>query len=369
MDDSPVQSTLQSTPPPLHWLRRHFARYQSLRPWPFCWRVTLESFVLSLIIATPLSFFGHSGLSTLTNLPLFLAVALAVVIAPLWETLAFQVLPVAIARRFHARFLLQIGISTALFAVAHYLTRGPNAAITAGLVGGFYLSFCFATWWPRSGWTALWTTGLSHALNNAAAIALLVIFSGGWPGPKHDLAMNCASGGSANLTCWYFWKPHGNFAFAIVGPEESLHTIQTSDLWANFVVGGVSSPFELRVGGIYRRVTYNLEKHRLTIAGRTFDLRKANAIFVRMQGARLTFDPRMMKLNPALFRKHTAWYTFDAATTTFADYAQPPFVKDARQALPNYLKTKRRHHSPPATWSASRNQGPVPQAGQAGTKR
>ncbi len=337
-----IASAPESDPLPSHWLIRHFARYHSLRPWPFCWRVTAEFLVLGLIASTALSFISNSGMPTLTSMPFFLAVALVVVIAPLWETLVFQWLPIAVARRYHARYWLQISLSTALFAVAHYLSRGLDAGMVAGLIGGFYLSFCFATWWPRSGWTALWTTGLSHALSNAVLIGLLAVVSGGWPGPAHDLTMDSGVGGPAGLASWYFWKPHGPFEFAIVSSYGTLHSLSSDDLWASLMVNGVSSPFQMQIGSTYYQVSYDLRGHTLTVGGHVFDLRKADAIYVRVRGGRLTFDPRLVKLNSALFRSDPYQYPFAVLTATFATYAEPPYVSSARRAVRDYLQAERR---------------------------
>lgn len=94
--------------------------------------------------------------------------------APVYETLFFQALPIFIAAKFNVPFAFQIIASMAIFGGLHFLD-GILAGIAAGLVGGFYFAFTYAHWCQKSHWTAFWVTALSHALQNAAAFTLLAI--------------------------------------------------------------------------------------------------------------------------------------------------------------------------------------------------
>jgi hypothetical protein len=88
-----------------------------------------------------------------------------VVVAPVLETLLFQVLLIGVARWCRLSFGWQVTWSTVVFSAVHFL-EGLGTGVCAGMVGGFYLAFTCAHWWDRSGWTAFWTTALSHSLRN-----------------------------------------------------------------------------------------------------------------------------------------------------------------------------------------------------------
>lgn len=99
---------------------------------------------------------------------------IVVVLAPVYETLLLQALPIFIARKFKAPFAYQIVASMAVFATLH-IFEGILTAIAAGMVGGFYFAFTYAHWCQKSHWTAFWVTAVSHALSNAFALTLLLL--------------------------------------------------------------------------------------------------------------------------------------------------------------------------------------------------
>lgn len=156
----------------MNWIRNHFHRYRQRTPWDFCWRITIEGFLISLAVGIVLGFLDLADRDLDMSLPVF--VLFAVVLAPLLETLVLQALPVWIARLAKARFSTQVIASLVPFCFAH-LVEGIGTAIAAGLVGGFYFAFTYAHWRESSRWTAFWTTSLSHAMHNAAAITLAVV--------------------------------------------------------------------------------------------------------------------------------------------------------------------------------------------------
>jgi hypothetical protein len=158
----------------MNWLTRHFQRYRQRKPWAFCWRVSIEGMIISLLCAFVLALLFpdlEREFPDWSPAKIFLIIVL---IAPVMETLQFQALPIFIARKFKAPFALQIIISMAIFAGLHLL-EGILTAIAAGLVGGFYFAFSYAHWCQKSHWTAFWITALSHALQNATAFTLLAI--------------------------------------------------------------------------------------------------------------------------------------------------------------------------------------------------
>ncbi len=155
------------------WIVRHFSGYRDLEPWPFCWRISLEGLTASALSAILLSAWlpGPDGEQEESPSLFFLA---AVLIAPVVETLIFQGLVIFLLRLCRSSRALQIAISVALFAAAHFWSNGPANGIAAGLIGGFYFAFTYAHWAERSHWTALWITALSHALLNGILFILFL---------------------------------------------------------------------------------------------------------------------------------------------------------------------------------------------------
>jgi hypothetical protein len=159
----------------LRWLTQHFRRYRKRTPWDFCLRISLEGLVVSVAFAIFLESLGVAE-RVLPPIGRWALFSLAVLVAPVAETLCFQAIPIGLARMFHARLGWQVVWSTAAFLVVHSF-EGLGAGLCAGLIGGFYFAFTYAHWREHSRWTAFWTTATSHALVNALAI-LLAIASG-----------------------------------------------------------------------------------------------------------------------------------------------------------------------------------------------
>ena len=152
-----------------HWIVRHFHRYQRRKPWSFCWRIAIESTIVSLAIAFILHIFGLAKREVTLSFPVFMLVG--VILAPVLETLILQSFPVWIARLCKARFSVQVVSSVVPFTLVHAI-EGVGTAIAAGLIGGFYFAFTYVHWRERSRWTALWTTAVSHSIRNAIVISL-----------------------------------------------------------------------------------------------------------------------------------------------------------------------------------------------------
>lgn len=158
----------------MNWLIRHFQRYRQRSPWAFCWRIAIEGLAVSLLCALALSQLFpdlHREVLDWSAAAIFMVI---VVLAPVFETLLLQALPIFIARKLKAPFAVQVLASAVVFAALHFLD-GISAGICAGIVGGFYFAFTFAHWREKSRWTAFWVTALSHAIHNAAAFVMLVL--------------------------------------------------------------------------------------------------------------------------------------------------------------------------------------------------
>ncbi|ACB75495.1 CPBP family glutamic-type intramembrane protease [Opitutus terrae] len=97
-----------------------------------------------------------------------------VVLAPFFETLLLQALPVGAVRIFDGGFRAQLLAGWLMFAVAH-LVNGLGSALVAGLVGGFYLSFTYTHWRTQSFRSALWMTCSMHALYNLVLFATIAV--------------------------------------------------------------------------------------------------------------------------------------------------------------------------------------------------
>jgi CAAX amino terminal protease family. len=80
------------------------------------------------------------------------------ILAPLWEEMAFRVLPVMVARQFSDKLIIPVlGISAFLFGWGH--GQGPNSLLIQG-VGGILLSVVYVktnySYWSVVGMHALW---------------------------------------------------------------------------------------------------------------------------------------------------------------------------------------------------------------------
>ena len=155
------------------WIVRHFERYRKRSPWSFCWRISIEGFVVAFAIVAVLEVLfrlPERDLEMTASEFLFIAV----LILPFIETLIFQAFPIFIARACHASFAAQVVISMLLFSLPHFV-EGADVGIGAGIIGGFYSAFTYAHWRQKSRWTALWTTTVSHSLHNALAFVILIM--------------------------------------------------------------------------------------------------------------------------------------------------------------------------------------------------
>ncbi|HAI10492.1 MAG TPA: hypothetical protein DCM28_02230 [Phycisphaerales bacterium] len=149
----------------------HFQQYRQRTPWDFCWRIGLESLLVSLIVAIALIMLGSPHREIKLDIVSF--VILAIIIAPILETLLFQSFPIWIARICKLKFGTQIAISATLFALTH-IPEGFTTFISAGIVGGFYFAFTYAFWRTKGRWVAFWVTALVHAIHNFPVILLIL---------------------------------------------------------------------------------------------------------------------------------------------------------------------------------------------------
>ena len=156
-------------------LYRHFEKHRRRRPWNFCWRVTLEGLLVSVVVLAVLSCVVNIEEREFLSWSVPAILFLLLVVAPVFETLLLQALPITLCRLFRGSFRAQILASLIPFMLLHML-EGIGVGIGAGLIGGFYLAFTYAHWAEKSLWTALWTTTVSHFLRNLVPTVVLVVF-------------------------------------------------------------------------------------------------------------------------------------------------------------------------------------------------
>ncbi len=159
---------------PIRWIIEHFRRYLILPPLTFCWQITVENLIVSLLLTGLIHLLFQP--ETRTNLSALSASAflwLVIIVGPVVETVALQVAPVFLARRLGLSFFGQILFSVIPFALLHF-TRSIGTGIGAGIIGGFYSAFTYVHWRQKSLWKAYWVTALSHGLHNLALFAMLI---------------------------------------------------------------------------------------------------------------------------------------------------------------------------------------------------
>lgn len=156
----------------------HFDAYRKRSKGSFFWRISIEGVlvplfaiaVIKLLVRLP----SRTDLAQWTPFHFFIE---AVVLAPFFETLLLQSLPVMIARSWGVGFWWQVLASIVPFAGAHFFV-GVAAGIAAGMVGGFYIAFTYVHWRQKSFRSALWMTSGSHAIHNLLLFVIAMISGG-----------------------------------------------------------------------------------------------------------------------------------------------------------------------------------------------
>ena len=156
-------------------LAAHFAAYRRMGKWPFLWRITLEGLLVPIIpLAVAHELFSLRHRTDLDGPATWQLVVSLVVMAPFFETLLAQALPIMLVRRCGGGFWTQIAVSTVLFAAGHF-SVGIESVIFAGLMSGFYITFTYAHWRQKSFSSALWMTCGTHAIHNLILTVLKIL--------------------------------------------------------------------------------------------------------------------------------------------------------------------------------------------------
>ena len=160
------------------WMRRHFLRHLDRQPWAFCWRIGVESTVVSLLAATVLVTLLGTNERGFMDHSMAEVFCLLLLVAPPIETLLLQAIPVFFVRILKGSLRIQVLVSAIVFAAVHF-PEGIAVGVSAGIIGGFYFGLAYAHWRKKSRWQSFWITTLIHAIHNGIGFLLLLIF-GNW---------------------------------------------------------------------------------------------------------------------------------------------------------------------------------------------
>jgi len=147
-------------------LANFMRRYRHRPQWSFCWRVALEGVGVSVLVAIPLAVFGFDRK---IETPIAQFAVFAVCVAPWFETLLLQSLPIGIARLCGAGSGVQALSSIVPFFLLHAI-EGVTAGLAAGMIGGLYFAFTYIRWRRVGWWSAFWVTTVSHGIRNLLAV-------------------------------------------------------------------------------------------------------------------------------------------------------------------------------------------------------
>ena len=268
-------------------IKTHFQNYQKLTPFRFCIQITLESVLLSFIVASIIEIFWGVPIRSFVNLPNKRLFILLVISAPLIETLMFQAIPISIIKWLKFSFSIQIIIPFLLFSIAHFLV-GWQVGISAGIIAGFYLAFTYAHWISKSHLTAFWTTTLSHSIRNFIAFIFILIFLPQFEEKsiQYDFFTNQNLG-----TVWHFYDKDEEFIFSIV--DEDLRENLEFDKNPNRLF---YSEFSLSYHNRTINFRYNREKSKIYIDGKEFSTKEYNIFFLDFYSENFKVDPFLLNL-------------------------------------------------------------------------
>jgi len=141
--------------------------------------MSFESFLIAILVVILANILIDGGGSSSKGNSILSTYGMisALLMAPLLETVICQVIPVGLARKVKAGEVLQIAISMFVFAFLHFKVLGAVSGLSAGLVGGFYLSYTYVRWRERDLKSAYWSTVAVHSLYNFFIISTVFFFT------------------------------------------------------------------------------------------------------------------------------------------------------------------------------------------------
>jgi hypothetical protein len=153
-------------------IQQHFENHLNRNALGFSFFIAIEAFLVATLIGILASILGAPERQIPVSDSVFLGLAL--IFAPIFETLFFQAIPILLVRLCKGGVTIQIIISTLCFFGAH-LGEGILTAICAGIFAGFYFAFTFSHWAKKGKWKAIWVTGLTHFIYNSFAMSIYFI--------------------------------------------------------------------------------------------------------------------------------------------------------------------------------------------------
>ena len=125
-----------------------------------------------LYLALPKDVLGGAAVQELIGTPGWYFFLVAIVWAPLFETLVGQILPIELARRFGASDQVCILVSAALFGLGHFRSGGLASGI-ATFIGGGIFAYAYMSMRERGVGTSYVAAVSAHAGHNAMLIYVM----------------------------------------------------------------------------------------------------------------------------------------------------------------------------------------------------
>lgn len=155
---------------PANPIHKHFSQLAGRAKWPFLWRTWLEAVILAYVVAQIAELFFPAGpRSDLAEMTLLGLLGLVLFLGPLFETLAFQCIPLEVTSTLRVRHSLRFLFSIVPFALGHHFA-GMATVLGAGIVAGFYFAFTYERWRKESLFVAVAMTFLLHSSFNLVAV-------------------------------------------------------------------------------------------------------------------------------------------------------------------------------------------------------
>lgn len=141
--------------------------------------VLVATLVGEIVMASlPPELWGNSAAAHLGEMHPARIVIMAILLAPLLETLLAQVLPIELGRRLGAGPVLCILPSAVLFGLGHYLNGGLVHGTTT-LFSGLVFASAYVALRGRGARPAFVAAASAHAVQNAIAVSFMLLQGGG----------------------------------------------------------------------------------------------------------------------------------------------------------------------------------------------
>jgi hypothetical protein len=143
----------------------------------FLWRVWLEAVLIAYVLGNLVhAVFPSNQRTDLNGMSVLGLVGLVLIVGPLFETLAFQCLPLELTARLQVRRWFRFLVSIVPFALLHHFA-GVSTVVAAGVVGGFYFAFTYERWRKESTIVAVGMTFVLHSSFNLVGVLGMLLFS------------------------------------------------------------------------------------------------------------------------------------------------------------------------------------------------